>query len=378
MLRHVELFDMKLKVVDQASGRTDYKLGKFYLGDTELWKAVGTMEGGAHALVAKVQRHMPGSRVYIDHFVAIDGPPFQRYFNPDIDVASAIAPCSGWMLSSAKGTGCTFFSTERDASSSEMLLNVPTALVRFAASFLSKPCATAEWVLPRMKLYRWPRWRDRMQRIEKAAKHHESRIERRVIFIADYYRKKAAAAIPHICWTIVDPTAFEIRGGARTLRADALTIKLVLLDGEIEVFNHPAAPARAVVLRHAGDSLELTSGAEHGLEVVSSTALWYYEGIQISPGLESLVDPQIGAIVGELKQSSNEWHGSLFRSNAAADALPLALDSLFGAPLAAAPTPALKRTPPNAEFDGKQKTKKKKKKKRRTKKTAHHNGRTDL
>jgi hypothetical protein len=365
MLRHVELFDMKIRIEDAAKkngGRTQFKLGKYYIGDDGLWKAVATMEAGAHQLAAKVQLDVPQSQVFLDHFVAIDGPPFQRYFDPEMDIAAAVAPCTEWMQPTDDGKGCTFFSTtDTDMEAVERLLNIPSAMIRFASSFMRRPVASASWVRPRMKKYRWPVWRNRMVRIEQAALMHPTD-RGTVLFIADSYMRKAPTGIPHITWAVVNRDGVGAGAGGRKT-----PIRLVILDGEIKVYNHPAAPAVELVLTQPGQWIELTNGAEHGLVIVSKTALWYYQGSgPITPIFESSINPKIGAITSvRAKLPDKEWEERLFQSSAGPpDTLPAVLDGMFGAPPTLAPHASqIKLTQKKGE-----KKKKKKKKKKTTRK----------
>jgi len=276
MFRHTELMQMKVWIHPGTALQPAVNLAFVHIdsdarNSAGLYKVISTQEDGANAITQQyAQEYMnkPGSggkkpKIYIDQFVAIDGPPFQRYFSPVVDMATRNYPCVPWLESQSDsrlpGVGqCTLPGS---------LSGVLAAVWR---STLGKPQRLSKAALPR--LYRDPHWMAQMLAMEQDA----ALTGHRYIFMADTHHKVKKHMLQYQSWL-----THAISSTQNIKTPINKTLELTVMDGSLIVHNHPGAPKPAKwegsIRLNAGDTIKLWENIEHAIEAVGKKVLWYYK-----------------------------------------------------------------------------------------------------
>ena len=186
MFRHTELMQMKVWMHPSPEEQVELNLAFVHVNDRApnangVYSAISTTEDGANALMSTyVYRNSlkPGyknvlPKLYIDQFVAIDGPPFQRYFSPTANMASrrTTYPCSPWLEMVPATEKIKLVPSVAKNAVQAGACRVPRSVGGLAravwSGLFARPKGMSK-IMPRM--YRDPAWKARMVSMEKEAK----------------------------------------------------------------------------------------------------------------------------------------------------------------------------------------------------------------
>ena len=291
MFRHTELMQMKMWIHPGTALRPAVNLAFVHI-DAEsrtsggLYKLISTQEDGANAIVrsyAKEYMEKPGSggkkpKIYIDQFVAIDGPPFQRYFSPVVNMVGRKFPCVGWL---------EVYTDYKTPGVGECRLpsSIGGLLGSVWSSTVSKPTPLMKVVLPR--LYRDYYWTAKLLAMKQdgvATGHH-------YIFMADMHHQVKKHMLQYQSWL-----THALSSSPNTKTPINKTVEITVLDGSLIVHNHPGAPHPdkwgSSITMNKGDTMQLWENIEHAIEAQGDKVLWYYKSdksIMPSPsGIQNL------------------------------------------------------------------------------------------
>ena len=201
--------------------------------------------------------------VFFDHFVMINGPPFQRLIDPNVDVSRAPRPCAHWL----------------ENVDDRCVLSRPWRLLEEP----DRPLAT--FSLPRLDRFRTPEFRDHF----KSAEEHAAKAGRSVIFVA------------HTARTTEPPRGVRDRwpfAGAIGSPAACRNVRIIVHIGSIRIENNDAAAKPKVLTKD--QTLRLRTGAYHKVTVIGepgATAIWSYDGVDVTYRIHAQVNGW--AFVGE-------------------------------------------------------------------------------
>ncbi len=179
-------------------------------------------------------------KIYADIWIEINGPPYQRYIDPSVDLAIAVS-----------NTTSTCASNE------------------FLSSLFSKPVPLTDWVLPRLTTFRTKAWLNIFQHLESKVTNSVSKttMSANVLFLADHPNKGL----------------FRLVGDYKK----KLHTEIILLSGEATVLNaqdstgalSPLNIKAGTCIRHSGMLLLQSMNSEPTLWMIVNEKYGHGQGL---------------------------------------------------------------------------------------------------